>query len=58
MMIDMVTFVSLKLYVGIKEYCILGYDAISSGRSLPMFWRLWFLLGLLFDPQDEGNMFL
>jgi hypothetical protein len=45
MIIDMVTFASVKLYFCLEAHCVLGCDTMRSRRSLLMFWRLC----LLFD---------
>jgi hypothetical protein len=40
------------------EYpCLLGYNAVLSGAFMVLS-SCWFLLGLLFDPEAGGDVFL
>jgi hypothetical protein len=36
-----------------REFCLLGYNALFT-----TFFHLCFLLGLFFNPEDAGDMFL
>jgi hypothetical protein len=51
------------------NYCLLGYNAVYFVESHPGLWsnrrsllatcfHAGFLLGLIFNPEDMGNMFL